>query len=57
MPSDARSRFAVKNLEILFNGLRNRFNVEFLDHLILNTSMSTSNAEFLSLQKKQGAHN
>lgn len=34
-----------------------RLNVEFLDHLILNTSMSTSNAEFLSLQKKQGAHN
>ena len=34
-----------------------RLNVEFLDHLILNTSMSASNAEFLSLQKKQGAHN
>ena len=30
-----------------------RLNVEFLDHLILNTSMSDSNVEFLSLQTMQ----
>ena len=48
MPSDARSRFAVKNLEILFNGLRNRC-LKMTSHGFLHGAMSRTGQVELSV--------